>query len=161
MTDPKNGAAPPSNPLGLDDAQVAQVRAMAMEQNVGMILMLLQALAPKIPPVKLEGIIRGICKQQEHEDFTRILDDATDPKKRESHPVWGVQLWAHGKPRKGNPLLLLRAPKDPTKLGSGDEALQYVTILGLVTNPTTRAMLLALGYEAHFFETKASALVTL
>lgn len=156
-----NGAPPPGDPFGLSEAEVAQVRQAAQEQNVGMILMLLQALLPKVSPATLEGIVRGVVKQQEHEDFTKILDDATDPKARASHPIWGVQLFRRKAPKGAPRELLIKAPKDPSGIKTADEAVQYVTILGLVTNPTARAVLLALGYEPHFVQVSTSPIVTL
>lgn len=162
MTDPKDNGAPPANPLGLSPQEVDQVRAMAREQNVEMLLMLLVAILPKMQPAMLEGIVRGVVKQQEHEEFTKILDDMTDPKSRAEHPIWGVQIFRRGGQKKGLPReLLLRSPKDPSELKTADEVLQYVTILGLVTNPTARAVLLALGFEPHFVQVKTSPIVTL
>lgn len=164
MAGPNDTGAPPAgNPLGLGPEEVEKVRAMAREQNVEMVFVLLSALAPKVQPAALEGFIRGVMKQQEHEDFTRVLDDATDPKAREERPLWGVKLFQRGKGKDVNApaLLTLKCPKDPSAIKTADEALQYVTVLGLVTNPTTRALLLALGYEPHFFQMRVSPLVTL
>lgn len=164
MAGPNDKASPPAgNPLGLGPEDVEKVRAMAREQNVEMVFMLLTSLAPKIPPAALESFVRGCITQQEHEDFARVLDDATDPKAREERPIWGVKLFLRGKGQDINApaLLTLRSPKDPSGIKTADEALQYVTILGLVTNPTTRALLLALGYEPHFFQMRSSPIVTL
>lgn len=163
MSDQNPDAPPPNGIMQMSADEQAQVRAVMEEQSVRITLELLQALAPSIPPSKLEGFIRGVFKQQGHADFTRILDDATDPKTRAEIPRWGVRLYKRGEGNnpKAKPLVLVEIDKDPATLKNADEALQYVTVLGLITNPQARSLLLALGFEPHFFQKKRSALVTL
>lgn len=155
MTDAKdNGAA--TNPFGFTAEEAAQVQAMAQEQAVGGMMQLLLGLAPHVAPATMDGIIRAVLRQQAHADFGRVLDDATDPKMRKENPVWGVNLMRRGNAKA---VLMLQTQKDPGKLKGPDELMQYATLVGLVTNPTVRALLLAHGYEPHFFQSKGSLII--
>jgi hypothetical protein len=140
--------------------QQNEFRQMMEERAAHEMAGLLGALMPTVPPGTLQKICRSVIKQQQSEIITRVLDDAADPKVRAEKPKWGLALQKVGAGPQSKPLVIVKAPKDPNGLGA-DEALQYATILGAITNPTVRACLLALGYEPHFVQFNRAALVSL
>jgi hypothetical protein len=155
--DSNNGSAP--NLLGLSDEETAQLQAAAINQAVAATLNLLLGVSPGTAPGSLEGIIRAVFQQQQAAEFNQILDDVIDPEKRKSHPIWGVRLFARGQGQKGKPVLFMQVQKDPSKIKTADEMLQFATVFGMVTNPNVRALLLAHGYEPYFFQSAASLII--
>lgn len=153
-------------PPGLDELnqltpeQQNELHQMMEEQATAEMVKLLHGLMPKQAPGRLASICRATLKQQRSVVITQIVDDAIDTKAREEKPRWGLMLQKVGGDPRAKPLLIVKAPKDPSGLPP-DEALQYATILGAVTNPTVRAVLLALGYEPHFVQFNRRALVSL
>lgn len=154
----QNGSPPPGLPPGVTEAQFEEFKRMAEDQTVAAMVPLILGLAPSLNPGRTEAVARAAVKQQSAPEFDQVLADATDPALREKHAFWGVTL---KKPGSSRDVLRVEAPKDPAKCKTPDELLRYVTIVGLVTNPTTRALLLCYGLEPYFFQKTGSPIVTL
>ena len=84
----------------------------------------------------------------------QVLSDAIGPA-RAKYPDWGLKLTkvqvgdaSAAKPEQG----VVRIPKDITKVRGASEALQYATMIGLLTSPVARVMLVACGYRLEFVQ---------
>lgn len=165
-----NQNEPPADFAGMfSPEEITQLQAAAQEQAAGALVGLLSGLMPHVSPGTLTGIARATITQQNHPDYNKVLDNAIHgSEERVEHPLWGVRLFKVGAHRnvaagrKGpEPVAVIRAPKDPKDLKDPQEIMHWCTIVGLITNPTQRSALLALGYEPHFFQAKKPRLVSL
>lgn len=96
-----------------------------------------------------EEAVRAVVGElQTQPEVDKVLQDAISGENREKYAEWGVTF--HTK-EKSN-VLNIGAPKDGTKIDNVNDLLFQALLLGLVTQPTVRAMLVAAGYRLEFWQ---------
>lgn len=143
MSEPVNGSGAPSE---------AEMQAMAQQHVVDMLVAMMSGLStavPRMPQASVQQTAAAVFAQQEA--LGVVLEDAADPARRAAHPFWGVKITHRVSGAQG----VTKVPKDFAACSTLEEVGHYALVLGLVSNPTVRALLSLHGLEVTFFQADA------
>lgn len=130
----------------------AELQAMAQQHVVDMLVAMISGLSTavgRMPQERVLEVCGAVFRQQEA--LGQVLEDAVDPAKRAAHGDWGVKI-TH---RVSGSVGMTKIPKDFAMCKTLEQVSHYALVLGLVSNPTVRALLTLHGLEVTFFQAKA------
>lgn len=132
-----------------------------IEEHMAMqVAAMVQAFAPHLS--QEDAFKVALMSVQTQSQLGQVLEDAVDPAKRATHPLWGVKVISiDGRGGEG----VIKAPKDAAEALRRDAGkppatlLHHTTILTMSSNPLSRALLLAYGFRTEFFQAKRESVI--